>query len=416
MPRFKYQALDAKGSKTSGESDAPDAKSLSEALRAQGLFLVSATAEKEEKAPAAAAPEVPAGDLKDLAAARDRTVPLESVAMFTSQLSIMVRTALPIMESLLSLARQQSDPVFKAILLDIARGVQHGQSLSQCCVRYPKVFDEVYVSLLAAGEASGNMHTMLERLADYLQFQRELRAKVRSALLYPSIVVVTSFAVVSFLVLFIMPTFAEVFSQFELTLPLPTRILLGVSAHLRSVWYVYLFGISGAWWYFGNWLSRPDNTRTVHAFQLDLPVAGDLVRNVVLTRTLRTLAALVASGVPILKSLDMTKASAGNVVFRDILVQVHLSASEGRGLASALAKSPYFPELVANMVANAEKTGTLPETLAKMADYYEHETDAAIKNLFSVLEPIFVVGLGLIVAGIAVAILLPIFELGNAIQ
>lgn len=413
MPRFKYQALDAKGSKTSGESDAPDVKSLSEALRLQGFFLVGATAEKKEEAPAA---EVPAGDLKDLAAARGRTVPLEAVAMFTSQLAIMVRTALPIMESLLSLARQQSDPVFKAILLDVARGVQHGQSLSQCCLRYPKVFDEVYVSLLAAGEASGNMHTMLERLADYLQFQRELRAKVRSALLYPSIVVLTSFAVVGFLVLFIMPTFAEVFSQFDLALPLPTRVLLGLSAHLRSVWYLYLFGAAGAWWYFANWLSQPANTRTVHAFQLNLPVAGALVRNVVLTRTLRTLAALVASGVPILKSLDMTKASAGNVVFHDLLVQVHLSASEGRGLASALAKSPYFPELVANMVANAEKTGTLPETLAKMADYYEHETDAAIKNLFSVLEPIFVVGLGLIVAGIAVAILLPIFELGNAIQ
>ncbi|TBR22532.1 type II secretion system F family protein [bacterium] len=416
MPRFRYQALDAKGSKTSGEADASDVKALSETLRGQGFFLVDATAEKPSPEEAAAAAEPSAASLSALAGARERTVPLEAVAMFTSQLAIMVRTALPLMESLTSLARQQGDPTFKAILLDIGRGVQHGSSLSQCCARYPKVFDEVYVSLLAAGEASGNMHTMLERLAAYLQFQRELRGKVRSAVLYPAIVVVTAFSVVAFLVLFIMPTFAEVFSQFELKLPLPTRALLGLSAHLRGAWYWYVGAAAALWGYAASWLSRPANVKSVHTFQLDLPVAGTLVRNIVLTRTLRTLAALVASGVPILKSLDMTKASAGNVVFHDLLVQVHLSASEGRGLASAFAKSPYFPELVANMVANAEKTGTLPETLAKMADYYESETDTAIKDLFSVMEPIFVVGLGLIVAGIAVAILLPIFELGNAIQ
>lgn len=416
MPRFRYQALDAKGSKTSGEADASDVKVLSETLRLQGFFLFDATAEKLTDAPADAAAEPSAAALKDLAGARERTVPLEAVSMFTSQLAIMVRTALPIMESLTSLARQQSDPTFKAILLDVGRGVQHGQSLSLCCSRYPKVFDEVYVSLLAAGEASGNMHTMLERLAAYLQFQRDLRGKVRSALLYPTIVVVTALSVVAFLVLFIMPTFAEVFSQFDLKLPLPTRALLGLSAHLRASWYLYVLAAGAGWWFMARWISRPENIKTAHIFQLDLPVAGTLVRNIVLTRTLRTLAALVASGVPILKSLDMTKASAGNVVFHDLLVQVHLSASEGRGLAAAFAKSPYFPELVSNMVANAEKTGTLPETLEKMAEYYEHETDTAIKDLFSVMEPIFVVGLGLVVAGIAVAILLPIFELGNAIQ
>lgn len=415
MPRFRYQAIDNKGKKSSGAAEASDVKALTDVLRAQGLFLVGATAEKGEAASPAAA-QAPAPDIGDLAGARNQKVPLELVSMFTSQLAIMVRTALPIMESLTSLGRQQPNPVFKAIILDIGRNVQQGQSLSQSCAAYPKVFDEVYISLLSAGEASGNMHAMLERLADYLQFQRDLRNKVRSALLYPTIVIFTAFAVVAFLVLFIMPTFAEVFAQFDMKLPLPTQILLGLSAHLRSTWYFYVAGIGAAWWYFSVWLSRPTNTKTIHTLQLDLPVVGPLVRNIVLTRTLRTLASLVGSGVPILKSLDLAKASAGNVVFHDLLVEVHRSASEGRGLSNALAKSPYFPELVAGMVANAEKTGTLPEALTKMSDYYEHETDTAIKDLFSVLEPIFVVGLGLIVAGIAVAILLPIFELGNAIQ
>lgn len=415
MPRFRYQAIDNKGKKSGGAADAPDVKALAEVLHGQGLFLVGATAEKETE-PAHTGDGDASTAVKDLAGARGQTVPLELVSMFTSQLAIMVRTALPLMESLTSLGRQQTHPTFKAIILEIGRGVQQGQTVSSCCSRYPKVFDEVYISLLAAGEASGNMHTMLERLADYLQFQRDLRNKVRSALLYPTIVIFTAFAVVAFLVLFIMPTFAEVFSQFDLTLPLPTKILLGISAHLRATWYFYCLGASGAWWYFSTWLSRPTNVKTIHTFQLDLPVVGPLVRNIVLTRTLRTLAALVGSGVPILKSLDMAKASAGNVVFHDLLVQVHQSASEGRGLASALAQSPYFPELVSNMVANAEKTGTLPEALTKMSDYYEHETDTAIKDLFSVLEPLFVVGLGIIVAGIAVAILMPIFELGNAIQ
>ncbi|MBI5597692.1 MAG: type II secretion system F family protein [Elusimicrobia bacterium] len=410
MPEFRYEALDASGKKTSGVSTATGLKELTSILRSQGLFLVDA----REAAGADTRPGPQA--VADLAGAKGRPVDLQLVALFTTQLSIMVRTALPLMESIQSLGRQQSDPTFKAVVLEVARSVQHGQPLSAACARFPNAFDEVYVSLLSAGEATGQMAQMLDRLAQHLQFRIDLRSKVRSALLYPSVVVLVAFCVVAFLVLFIIPTFAEVFSQFDLDLPLPTRMLLGANAHLRSVWYLYLFGIGGAWWYFWMWLSSPSNTRTVHDLQLRLPVAGTLVRNIVMTRVLRTLASLVAAGVPILKSLNLSQHASGNMIFHEILAKVQKAASEGRGLASALAESPYFPEMVTNMVANAEKTGTLPEALERLSFYFERETDSAIKDLFAVLEPILVVGLGVIVAGIAVAVLLPIFELGNSIQ
>ena len=244
-----------------------------------------------------------------------------------------------------------------------------------------------------------------------MNFQRDLRSKTRSAFLYPSLIVLTCIGVVAFLVLFILPTFAEVFAQFDVALPLPTRMLLSFSHHLRSWGLIYALAIGVAWLYFVRWLSNPSHVKPPDTFQLKLPVIGTLVRNIVVTRILRTLAALVSSGVPILRSLELARDAAANAVFEEMLDRLYQSASQGKGLASSLYGDPYFPEQAASMIRNAEKTGTLPAVLTTVADFYEAQTDTALKNVFSILEPVFVIFLGLLVVGIAVAILLPIFRL-----
>jgi len=409
MPEYRFTALDGSGGRVSGGSSAASLADLTAVLKGQGLFLIRGQEEAHREA-------APAGREPRRLARTTDPVPLEAVALFMTQLSIMVRTALPIPEALEVLGKQQKDEVFRSILQDALREVRHGRPLSDSFARFPKAFDEIVTSLLAVGEAGGKMEAMLERIAAYLEFQREIRAKVKSAMMYPSIVIGTAIVVVLFIVLFILPTFAQVFGQFEMRLPLPTRVLLGASGHLRSWWLVYLTAALVGGEKLRSWVRDPAHRRAVHQAALDLPGLGTLSRNLALTRVLRTLTALLEAGVPILKSLQLARAAAGNALFEDMLGRMGRFAAEGRGLAPAIEHNPYMPEAVVHMVANAERTGTLPEVLSKVADYYEKETDRAIKDLFTLMEPLFIVLIGTMVGGIAVSVLLPMFQLGGAVQ
>ena len=404
MSLFSFRAVDAGGKYIEGEQAAADIPELTAALMARGLFLM-------EGAPALAGDEAtplppPLGKVRG-------SVPLDAMAMFTTELSIMLRTGLPLLDCLDTLARQQAHRVFRPMLEEISHDVSDGMPMSSACARYPGAFDEVVVSLLESGEASGTMPLMLERIAGYLNFQREFRDKARSAMVYPVIVISTALGVVVFLVLFILPTFVEVFGQLDMQLPLPTRILLAVSAHLRTFGALYLLAAAGAGVLFRAWLADPANRRKADRLLLDMPIGGKLVRNIVMTRALRTLSALDGAGVPILRSLELTRTAAGNLVFHDVFTQVRECAATGQGIAKALGESPYVPGQVVNMIANAERTGTLPDVLDKVSAYYEQETDIELKNLFAALEPVLVLFLGLLVGTIAVCMLDPVFSLGQ---
>jgi type IV pilus assembly protein PilC len=421
MPRYRYKAIDSKGRTSSGTSDARSREALAVLLEEQGLFLMEARPVfgEEEKKPAPRQPQEekqPEKQEEGRQAGAGDTVSLKEVAVFTSQLAVMLRTALPILESLDMLARQSANPVFRSIISQVGRAVRSGQPLSKCFGRYPRVFDDVYVSLLSAGEASGRLDIMLDRLAAYLDFRLQLKEKVRAALIYPSIVVLTATAVVGFMVVFVLPTFMEVFTQFDIALPLPTRALIFVSGVIRDRWYLLLGAGLAAAWYAGSWASDKENSRALDALKLRVPIAGRMTRNIVMTRVLRTLASLTESGIPILKSLEISRAAAGNAVFEELLDEVMKDVREGRGISPALARSALVPPTVAGMVATGEKTGNLPEVVNKVAGFYEAETDTAIKELFSAIEPIFVVGLALLVGGIAVSVLLPMFDLASGIQ
>jgi type IV pilus assembly protein PilC len=416
MPNFKFRAIDSKGKTTSSVSAARSKEALAIMLEEQGLFLMEAriSTEAEGTAPAKAAAEEK--KYEEVTAGADAQVPLKELAVFTSQLAVMLRTALPILESLDMLARQSNNPVFRSLLMDVWRSVRAGKPVSQAFGRYPKTFGSVYISLLSAGEASGRLDVMLDRLVAYLDFQVQLKEKVRSALVYPVIVATTAAAVVGFMVIFVLPTFMEVFSQFNIVLPMPTRFLIFLSEQIRRWWYVLLSLTGGAAWYFSSWATNPENAWTVDNLLLKLPIAGKLTRNLAMTRILRTLGSLTESGIPILKSLEIAKAAGGNMVFGDLLEEIMDDVREGRGLSAAMAKSPHIPPSVVGMISVGERTGNLPEVVNKVASFYEAETDTAIKELFSAIEPLFVVGLSIMVGGIAISVLLPMFNLAGGLE
>ncbi len=413
MPEYEFKAVDAQGKFVSGVSSAQSAEGLGRILQDQGLFLMESVelGGKGDSAQAVGA------FLERLNALRPKPkVTLKDVAFCTAQLAIMVRSALPILESLEILSEQAPNPTFKALLKELGQSVSQGSPLSVAFARHPETFDQIYVSMLAAGEAGGDLDTMLDRLSAHLDFNVKLNQKIQSALVYPVIVMLVACAVIGFLVAFVLPTFAEIFVQLNIVLPWPTRALIFGGKLLRERWYFFALAGGAAFWAARRWMKHPRNALTVDRFLLSAPLLGDLTRNIVLTRVLRTLGSLLESGVSILQSLELAKNSAGNRVFSDLLEKVAIDVKEGKVLSVSLAQGPQIPKVVIGMIATGEKTGTLPEIISRVALFYESETDAAVKNIFSAMEPLFIVVLGVTVGGIAISVLLPMFEMAGGIK
>lgn len=418
MPDYQFKAMDAGGKVVFGSSTASDQEALSEILRGQGLFLMESTVIHGGAVGGVthAAPEEP--KKKGFAFPKfKKRIKLQEVAFFTSQLSVMLQAGLPILESLELLSSQMKSAEFSALLKGIAEDVSHGKPLSSAFKGHPGVFDEVFISLMAAGEANGRLDVMLSRISEYLEFRLALQRKIRSALLYPMIIVFVTIAVVSFLVVFVLPTFVEVFKQLNIELPLATRMLMAASELIRSYWYVGV-GAVAALYGAHRWAlaKRPAYSFAWDRVSLSVPIVGELVRNVALTRSLRTMASLLDSGVSILRTLDLAKDAAGNLVFRRLFERVAVEVRDGKPLSASLAASPHIPRVVLSMVATGERTGSLPTIVEKVANYYQVETDNSIANLFAAMEPIFIIILGVMVGGIAVTVLLPMFDVARGIQ
>jgi type IV pilus assembly protein PilC len=411
MPLFQYTAMDRKGKMLTGTSPATTSAALAETLKEQGMFLVAAKRIADPAAKPGAEPQ----EKKTLATSRGR-VSLKELALFNQKLSLLVRSSLPILEAMTCLTSQQSDITFKAVLNEITKGIEKGESLSASFSRFPDIFDQVYLSLLRVGEVSGTLPKMLASINDYIDFKVNLRNKIRGALLYPTIVLIVAVAVVSFLVFFIVPNFVVVFDQFEVELPLPTRILLGASGHMQRWWFVYCAVIASAFFYIKHWLSFTANRKIVDTLLLNVYVLGPLVRAIVLTRTMKTLGALIGSSVPILMAIELAQAAAGNIVFFELLGRLRQRVAEGHGLAVTLAENDYIPDMVCQMVSIAERTGTLPETMLAVAEHYDKEIDSTLANVLALIEPAFVLFLGFTVGGVAVSIMIPIFRLGALVQ
>ncbi len=413
MPEYEFKAVDSLGRFTSGVSSAANPEVLSRILQDQGLFLME-TIEVGGGAEGSKAADHLMGKLRGLMP--KPKVSLKDVAFCTAQFSIMVRSALPILEALELLADQAPNPTLKQKLRAVGKSVSGGTPLSKAFAEHPETFDSIYVSLLAAGEASGDLDVMLERLAAHLDFNVKLNSKIQSALIYPVIVILVACSVLGFLVAFVLPTFAEIFVQLNITLPLPTRALLYGGEVVRHYWYAFLIAGTAAWYGFRAWARSPRNAATVDRALLRLPLIGNLIRNIVLTRMLRTLGSLLESGITVLLALELAKSAAGNKIFSDLLDKVGGEVREGKILSESLTQSPYIPKVVIGMIAAGEKTGALPEVMNRVAGFYEAETDTAVKNIFAAIEPLFIVFLGLMVSGLAISVLLPMFDMAGGIH
>jgi type IV pilus assembly protein PilC len=343
-------------------------------------------------------------------------VSTKDLAVFTRQFATMINAGLPLVQCLDILSRQLDKQMFRDITKRVMHDIESGSTLSESLGRHPKAFDELYVNMVNAGEAGGILDTILIRLADYIEKIEALKRKVRGAMMYPAVVFLVAMGATLFMLMFIIPTFARMFSDFGAALPLPTRVVLGLSNLIRDFWWAGLLGaiglVVGLKKYYGTYKGQ----HRIDGLLLKFPVIGDVLRKGAVARFTRTLGTLVSSGVPILDGLEITAKTAGNVIIKDAVMHARASIREGDTIANPLRQSRVFPPMVVQMITVGEETGALDEMLTKIADFYDDEVDTAVDALTSIIEPIMIVVMGAIVGGMVVAMYLPIFRMVNVIS
>jgi type IV pilus assembly protein PilC len=343
-------------------------------------------------------------------------IKMRDIVIFTRQFSTMINAGLPLVQALDILAKQTENKVLAATTRDIVFDVESGHTVADALAKHPKAFSDLYVNMVAAGEAGGILDTILMRLATFMEKNDALVRKVKGAMIYPAVIMSVAVIAIAVLLLFVIPVFESMFAGVGLALPLPTRVVIGASDLLRGYWWAIGATIIGGAWMFRRYYATSGGKLTIDRLLLRVPVLGDVLRKSAVSRFTRTLGTLISSGVSILDGLEITAKTAGNRVIQDAIMQSRASIAGGDTIAAPLQKSAVFPPMVISMIAVGEQTGGLDEMLSKIADFYDEEVDAAVSGLLSLLEPVMIVFLGVIVGGMVVAMYLPIFDMINAVQ
>ena len=340
----------------------------------------------------------------------------KDVALFTRQLATMMKAGVPLLQTFDIVGRGHDNPAVGKLLLDIKSDVETGSSLSQAFRKFPLYFDPLYCNLIAAGEQAGILETLLERLATYKEKMLAIKSKIKSALFYPIAIIVVAFIITAIIMIFVIPAFKQVFTSFGADLPAPTLFVMAISDVFVAYWYL-IFGAMGGGIYafFYAWKRSEAMQMAMDRLLLRLPVFGNLIRKSVIARWTRTLATMFAAGVPLVESLDSVGGAAGNYVYKKGTRQIQSEVSTGTSLTSAMQNSELFPNMVNQMVAIGEESGSLDSMLGKVADFFEAEVDDAVEALSSLMEPIIMVILGTLIGGMVIAMYLPIFKLGAVV-
>jgi type IV pilus assembly protein PilC len=328
----------------------------------------------------------------------------------------MINAGLPLVQALDILSKQSENKALKEVTRQVVYDVESGHTVADALGKHPKAFTELYVNMVAAGEAGGILDTILSRLAVFMEKNDALVRKVKGAMIYPGVIVSVAVIAITVLLVFVIPTFEQMFASVNLALPMPTRIVIAMSRFLTSFWWAVLAAILGGGFMTKRYYATPSGKLVIDRLMLKLPVLGDVIRKSAVSRFTRTLGTLISSGVSILDGLEITAKTAGNRVIHDAIMQSRSSIAGGDTIAAPLAKSEVFPPMVISMIAVGEQTGGLDEMLSKIADFYDEEVDAAVSALLSMLEPLMIVFLGVVVGGMVVAMYLPIFDMINAVQ
>ncbi len=349
--------------------------------------------------------------------AKSAKVKLNEKVIFTRQLSTMIAAGIPLLECLEILAEQMDNPGFKAALEEIVMMVRGGTDLSTALGEYPNCFEDIYVNMIRAGEVSGQIDEILERLAEFLEASAKLRSQITSAMTYPVISLLMIGGIAGFLLMFIVPKFKEIFDNMGVKLPLITQLLMSLSTGMVTYFYIWIPASIGIVVGIKAWAKTPPGKSFFDWFSLAVPVFGPLFRKVAISRFARTFATLISSGVPILGALEIVASTAGNVHIEAAVNAAAENVRQGETLATPLAEVPqYFPPMVTRMIAIGEKSGALEALLMKISEFYDQQTEAAVEQLTSLIEPIMICVMGFIVGGMVLAIFLPIFEMQKALQ
>ena len=401
MPMFEYTARNATtGQIQKGQLDVPSKDEVSTYLRKNRLILVNIR-------------EAPKQIKLSFGGQRVKT---RDIVIFTRQFATMINAGLPLVQSLNILAAQTENKTLQAVTRSVVYDVESGNTLADAFSRHPKAFSQLYVNMVAAGEAGGILDTILLRLATFLEKNDALVRKVKGAMVYPAVIITVACVAIAVLLVFVIPTFQSMFASANLELPLPTRIVIGMSNFLIHFWWAMLGVIAGIVFGIRQYYGTPAGRKQLDGMLLKAPVLGDVIRKSAVSRFTRTLGTLVSSGVSILEGLEITAKTAGNQVVHDAVMESRNAIAGGETIAAPLERSKVFPPMVISMIAVGEQTGGLDEMLSKIADFYDEEVDVAVSALLSLMEPAMIVILGVIVGGMVVAMYLPIFDMMNAVQ
>ncbi len=399
MPVFEYTARNAKGEIVRDKLDAATKDDVVAQLRRNRLQVVRVEESKQGS--------------RNLFAPRITT---RDVVILTRQFSTMINAGLPLVQALDILAQQTENKALAEVTRLVVYDVESGHTLADALRKHPKAFSDLYVNMVAAGEAGGILDTILLRLAQFLEKNDAIIRKVKGAMVYPAVILSVAVIAIAVLLIFVIPTFETMFASVNLELPLPTRFVIGASNVLQHYWWAILGIIGFTAFALVRWYKTPTGRLQMDGFLLKLPVLGDLVRKSAVSRFTRTLGTLISSGVSILEGLEITARTAGNMVVHNAVMESRASIAGGETIAAPLQKSGVFPPMVISMIAVGEQTGGLDEMLSKIADFYDDEVDAAVSTLLSLMEPVMIVVLGVVVGGMVVAMYLPIFDMVNAVQ
>jgi type IV pilus assembly protein PilC len=397
MPTFTYTARTAQGELKTSVMEAQSRDDVVAQLRRQRMNVVKVDEQKAVKKAK--------GGIK-----------MRDIVIFTRQFSTMINSGLPLVQALDILAKQTENKVLAEVTRAVVFDVESGNTVADALGKHPKAFSELYVNMVAAGEAGGILDTILMRLATFMEKNDALVRKVKGAMIYPGVIMGVAGIAIAVLLIFVIPVFENMFASVGLALPLPTRVVIGMSKFLNSYWWaVIAAGVAGSYAFKGYYAS-PNGKLAIDKAMLKFPVLGDVLRKSAVSRFTRTLGTLISSGVSILDGLEITAKTAGNRVISDAIMASRASIAGGDTIAAPLQKSQVFPPMVISMIAVGEQTGGLDEMLSKIADFYDEEVDAAVSGLLSLLEPVMIVFLGVVVGGMVVAMYLPIFDMINAVQ
>jgi type IV pilus assembly protein PilC len=412
MPDYKYQAKTADGKKVTGTLTAMSEGEAVGELRRQNLIVISlserGTKAKKEKGGGFLSLQI--GGKKS---PRARVKPKDLV-VFTRQLATMISAGIPLLEGLEILSEQAEDPGFKLVLTTVVDSVRSGSDLSESLSQHPKIFEDIYVNMIRAGEASGQLDEILDRLSEYMEAAEKLKREIKIAMTYPVVSMVMVFGITVFLLVFIVPKFAEIFEQIGGELPLPTKILIAISEFMQNNWYIWVPAMIGLIVVAVAYAKTEKGGYAVDWLKLNIPIFGPLFRKIAISRFARTFATLIRSGVPILGALEIVAHTAGNRLVRDAVLLASESVRQGETLGAPLAKSKIFPPMVTRMISIGERSGSLEALLEKISEFYEDEVSATVDALTSLIEPLMIGVMGFMVGGIVMAVFLPIFKMSSA--